>query len=169
MAWNSPPSQYHLHNKCWGQSTHILQQKAGLAEAGGSEAEVVRKQKYTLFIVLQNAPTEKVGLAEAFGSSRKLKWKQHFNVYLFGYRVFETAHIYIYIYIIYIPPHQGSGAGIAIKGDAWVSGWYPAATELNILKKACSSQKQLVSFYVFLRFLRRQDAFPSSRALIFFM
>ena len=21
-----------------------------------------------------------------------------------------------------IPPHQGSGAGIAIKGDAWVSG-----------------------------------------------
>ena len=94
MAWNSRPSQYHLHNKCWGQSTHILQQKAGLAEAGGSEAEVVRKQKYTLFIVLQNAPTEKVGLAEAFGSSRKLKRKQHFNVYLFGYRVFETAHIY---------------------------------------------------------------------------
>ena len=33
-----------------------------------------------------------------------------------------------------IPPHQGSGAGIAIKGDAWVSGWYPAATELTILK-----------------------------------
>ena len=30
-----------------------------------------------------------------------------------------------------IPPHQGSGAGIAIKGDVWVSGWYPAATELN--------------------------------------
>ena len=45
-----------------------------------------------------------------------------------------------------IPPHQGSGAGIAIKGDAWVSGWYPAATELNILKKASSSQKRLVSF-----------------------
>ena len=22
-----------------------------------------------------------------------------------------------------IPPHQGSGAGIAIKADAWVSGW----------------------------------------------
>ena len=41
-------------------------------------------------------------------------------------------------------PHPG--AGIAIKGDAWVSGWYPAATELNILKKAYSSQKQLVSF-----------------------
>ena len=39
------------------------------------------------------------------------------------------------------PPHQGSGAGIAIKGDAWVSGWYPAATELNILKKAYTSQK----------------------------
>jgi len=57
--------------------THILQQKAGLAEAGGSEAEVVRKQKYTLFIVLQNAPTEKVGLGEAAGSSRKLKRKQH--------------------------------------------------------------------------------------------
>ena len=51
------------------------------------------------------------------------------------------------------PPHQGSGAGIAIKGDAWVSGWYPAATELIILKKACSSQTQLACFlfvfYVF--------------------
>ena len=50
------------------------------------------------------------------------------------------------MYITYVPPHQGSGAGIAIKGDAWVSGWYPAATELNILKKAYSSQKKLVSF-----------------------
>ena len=40
-----------------------------------------------------------------------------------------------------VPPHQGSGAGIAIKGDAWVSGWYPAATEFIILKKAYSSQK----------------------------
>ena len=39
------------------------------------------------------------------------------------------------------PPHQGSGAGIAIEGDAWVSGWYPAATELIILKKAYSSKK----------------------------
>ena len=46
----------------------------------------------------------------------------------------------------FIPPHQGSGAGIAIKGDAWVSGWYPAATELNILKKVYSSQKNIVSF-----------------------
>ena len=45
-----------------------------------------------------------------------------------------------------VPPHQGSGAGIAIEGEAWASGWYPAATELNILKKAYSSPKQLVSF-----------------------
>ena len=37
------------------------------------------------------------------------------------------------------PPHPG--ARIAIKGDAWVSGWHPAATELTILKKAYSSQK----------------------------
>ena len=64
-----------------------------------------------------------------------------------------------------IPPHQGSGAGIAIKGDAW----YPAATELNILKKAYTSQKKLVSFYVFVGLLRRQVGFPSIRALIFFM
>ena len=35
------------------------------------------------------------------------------------------------------PPHPG--AGIAIKGDTWVSGWYPAATELTVLKKAYSS------------------------------
>ena len=27
------------------------------------------------------------------------------------------------------PPHPG--AGIAIEGDVWVSGWYPAATELK--------------------------------------
>ena len=38
-----------------------------------------------------------------------------------------------------IPPHPG--AGIAIMGYTWVSGWYPAATELTILKKACVSQK----------------------------
>ena len=44
------------------------------------------------------------------------------------------------------PPHQGSGAGIALKAGEWVSGWYPAATELNVPKKAYSSQKQLVSF-----------------------
>ena len=31
-----------------------------------------------------------------------------------------------------VPPHLG--VGIAIKGDAWVSAWYPAATELNISK-----------------------------------
>ena len=43
--------------------------------------------------------------------------------------------------MFFVPPHQGSGAGIAIKGDAWVSGWYPAATELTILKKAYTSQK----------------------------
>ena len=43
--------------------------------------------------------------------------------------------------LTHVPPHQGSGAGIAIKGDAWVSGWYPAATELTILKKAYTSQK----------------------------
>ena len=68
-----------------------------------------------------------------------------------------------------LPPHQGSGAGIAIEGEAWVSGWYPAATELNILKKAYPSLKKLVSFYAFLRFLRRLVGFPSSRTLIFFM
>ena len=44
----------------------------------------------------------------------------------------------------FVPPHPG--VGIAIKGDTWVSGWYPAATELMILKKAYSSQKQLVRF-----------------------
>ena len=43
-----------------------------------------------------------------------------------------------------IPPHPG--AGIAIKGDAWVSGWHPAATELMVLKKAYSSQKKLAMF-----------------------
>ena len=43
-----------------------------------------------------------------------------------------------------VPPHQGSGAGIAIKGDAWVSGWYLAATELNILKNVYSSPTKLV-------------------------
>ena len=32
------------------------------------------------------------------------------------------------------PPHPG--AGIAIMGYTWVSGWYPAATEFGILKKA---------------------------------
>ena len=37
------------------------------------------------------------------------------------------------------PPHPG--AGIAIKGDAWVSGWYLAAIELTFSKKAYSSQK----------------------------
>ena len=36
-------------------------------------------------------------------------------------------------------PHPG--AGIAIKGNAWVGGWYPAATELMVLKKAYSSPK----------------------------
>ena len=46
----------------------------------------------------------------------------------------------------HIPPHQGSGAGIAINVGEWVSGWYPTATELNVPKKAYSSQKQLVSF-----------------------
>ena len=56
-----------------------------------------------------------------------------------------------------------------IKGDAWVSEWYPAATELNIQKKAYPSQKKLVSFYAFFRFLRRQEAFKSSCALIFVM
>ena len=76
--------------------------------------------------------------------------------------------VYIYIYI-HIPPHQGSGAGIAIEGEAWVSGWYPAATELNILKRAYTSPKRLVSFWVFLRFLKRQDDFPRRRTLIFFM
>ena len=39
--------------------------------------------------------------------------------------------------------------GIAIKGDAWVSGWYPAATELNILKKAYPSQKKMLVLGVF--------------------
>ena len=43
-----------------------------------------------------------------------------------------------------IPPHPG--AGIAIEGEAWVSGWYPAATELNILKKAYTSQKNSLIF-----------------------
>ena len=46
-----------------------------------------------------------------------------------------------------IPPHPG--AGIAIRGYTWVSGWYPAATELMILKKAYSSQKNSL---VFMRF-----------------
>ena len=51
-------------------------------------------------------------------------------------------------------PHsiKGSGAVIAIKGYAWVSGWYPAATELTVLKKAYSSQKNslvLDAFEVF--------------------
>ena len=43
-----------------------------------------------------------------------------------------------------IPPHPG--AGIAIMGDTWVSGWYTAATELMILKNAYSAQQQLVGF-----------------------
>ena len=43
-----------------------------------------------------------------------------------------------------IPPHQGYGAGIAINVGEWVSGWYPAATELNIPKKAYSSEKKIV-------------------------
>ena len=38
-----------------------------------------------------------------------------------------------------IPLHPG--AGIAIMGDAWVSGWYAVATDLMILKKAYSSEK----------------------------
>ena len=66
-----------------------------------------------------------------------------------------------------IPPHPG--AGIAIRGYTWVSGWYHAATEFNILKKTYSSQKQLVRCEVFLMLLRRQVGFPSLRALIFFM
>ena len=49
-----------------------------------------------------------------------------------------------------IPPHQGSGAGVAIKGDAWVSGWYLAATELSVLKKAYTPQKK--SYFFFLLF-----------------
>ena len=43
-----------------------------------------------------------------------------------------------------VPPHPG--VGIAIKGDAWVSGWFPAAAEIKILRKAYSSQTKLVSF-----------------------
>ena len=66
---------------------------------------------------------------------------------------------------ILIPPCPG--AGIAIKGDAWVSGWYPAATELRVLQRPTHHRK-LVSLFLFLRFLRRQEASPSSRTLIFF-
>ena len=55
--------------------------------------------------------------------------------------VYLLIYIYIYIYI-YVRPHQGSGVGIAIKGDAWVSGWYPAAVELVVLKKAYSSHNK---------------------------
>ena len=65
------------------------------------------------------------------------------------------------------PPAPGIWCGDS--DYTWVSGWYPAATELTILKKACASQKKLVSFYVFLKFLRRQVGIPSPRALIFFM
>ena len=68
---------------------------------------------------------------------------------------------------IFVPPHPG--AGIAIRGYTWVSGWYPAATELRDLKKAYSSQKRLVSWFALLRFLRREETSPSSRTLIFLM
>ena len=37
------------------------------------------------------------------------------------------------------PPHPG--AGIAIRGYMWVSGWYPAATELKVLKRPTHHQK----------------------------
>ena len=44
-----------------------------------------------------------------------------------------------------IPPHPG--AGIAIRGYTWVSGWHRAATELAVLKKIYSiNHKKLVSF-----------------------
>ena len=42
------------------------------------------------------------------------------------------------------PPH--TGAGIAIKGDAWVSEWYPAATESNILKMPNHRKKNEFGF-----------------------
>ena len=44
---------------------------------------------------------------------------------------------------VFPPAH---GAGIAIEGEAWVSGWYPAATELNILKNAYSSPTKTRKF-----------------------
>ena len=49
-----------------------------------------------------------------------------------------------YVSRMFVPPHPG--AGIAIKGDTWVSGWYPTATELTVLKKAYSSQKKQLVF-----------------------
>ena len=54
-----------------------------------------------------------------------------------------------------IPPHPG--AGIAIKGDAWVSGWYPAATELRVLKKAYTSHKNRKFLGVFEVFEKRRS------------
>ena len=36
-----------------------------------------------------------------------------------GINITSTGQL---IRILFIPPHQGSGAGIAIKADAWVSG-----------------------------------------------
>ena len=42
------------------------------------------------------------------------------------------------------PPAPGIWCGDS--DYTWVSGWYPAATELNILKKAYTSQNKLVSF-----------------------
>ena len=47
-------------------------------------------------------------------------------------------------FTIVFPPAPGIWCGDS--DYTWVSGWYPAATELTILKKAYTSQKKLVSF-----------------------
>ena len=62
------------------------------------------------------------------------------------------------------PPAPGIWCGDS--DYTWVSGWYPAATELS-WKKAYSSQKKLVGCEAFLRFLRRQVCFPRGCTLNF--
>ena len=66
---------------------------------------------------------------------------------------------------MHIPPHPG--AGIAIMGYMWVSGWYLAATELAALKKAYSSQKNSLVFNSFQVF--EKTSLLSKRAHSYFL
>ena len=68
----------------------------------------------------------------------------------------------------HVPPHPGCG-DCDQDSHAWVSGWYPAAPELGVLKKAYSSQRNRVRCVLFLRSLRREDGFPRGHTLIFYM
>ena len=66
-----------------------------------------------------------------------------------------------------IPPQPGSG--IAIKG-IYVGEWMvPRCYRIDYSEKGLLITKKNVSFNACLRCLRRQEASPSSRTLIFFM